>query len=139
MAEEDIVAALAASEMFGGLPPKRLRDIARAGREIGFPAGTELMFEGDAAGRFFLILSGEAEVSTRGRVRATLGVGGAVGETALLDGGPRSATVRAVTDVETFSLAHWNFRPFLQETDVLQSVITLLCRRLRQSQADTAQ
>ena len=138
MAEDDVIAALAASEMFGGLPPKRLRDIARAGREIAFPAGAELMLEGDAGGRFFLIISGEAEVSAGGRVRATLGAGGAVGETALLDGGPRSATVRAVNDIETFSLAHWNFRPFLEEHDVLQAVITLLCRRVRQAEAAAA-
>jgi CRP-like cAMP-binding protein len=44
-----------------------------------------------------------------------------------------------VSDVETFSLAHWNFRPFLQEPDVLQAVITLLCRRLRQAEADSSQ
>lgn len=132
---DDIISALEASEMFRGLPPKRLKQIRDAGREVAFPAGSALMDEGAEAGRFFLILDGTADVTSHGRSRATLGPGGAVGELALIDGGPRSATVRAVSDLRAFSLASWNFKPFLNEPDVLHALVSMLCRRLRGMEA----
>lgn len=131
----DALAALQAAEMFRDLPAKRLQTIREAGRELQFPAGSELVVEGEDAGRFFLVLDGTVEVTVRGKKRATLGPGGVVGEIALIDGGQRSATVTASTDVRTFSLASWNFRPFLNEPDVMHAVIGLLCRRLREAEA----
>ncbi len=131
---DEVLAALQATELFGDLPAKRVRMIRQAGRELRFPAGAELMVEGEEAGRFFLVLDGTVEVTVGGDKRATLGPGAAVGEIALIDGGPRSATVTASTEVRTFSLASWNFRPFLSEPDVMQAVISLLCRRLRHAQ-----
>ena len=136
MADDVITAALGSSELFKDLPAKQLKAIAKAGRVMTFPPGAELVFENDAAaGRFFLILEGTAEVTVQGESRATLGPGAAVGELALLDGGPRSATVTAVSELRTFSLASWNFRPFLREPDVLSAVIGMLCRRLRAADA----
>jgi CRP-like cAMP-binding protein len=131
---DEIITALQRSEMFRDLPPKQLRQIRDAGKEMSFAAGSDLMVEGEQAGRFFLILDGMSEVSVKGVSRATLGPGGAFGEIALLDGGPRSATVTAVTDIRTFSLASWNFRPFLNDPNVAQAVIGLLCRRLRSAE-----
>lgn len=134
---DEIISALEASEMFRDLPPKRLKQIRDAGREMTFTAGSALMDEGDEAGRFFLIVDGTAEVTAHGKSRATLGPGGAVGELALIDGGPRSATVTAVNDLRAFSLASWNFKPFLDEPDVLHAVVAMLCRRLRGSETTT--
>ncbi len=131
---EEIITALRSSEMFRDLQLKQIRQIRDAGKEMSFEAGSELVVEGDKAGRFFLILDGTAEVSVKGKRRATLEPGAAVGEIALLDDGPRSATVVAVTDVRTFSLASWNFRPFLNDPNVLQAVLGLLCRRLRNAE-----
>lgn len=128
---DEIIAALEASELFGGLPSKRLKAIRDAGREVSFPAGAELVGEGDDAGRFYLVLEGSADVQVHGASRATLQAGDVVGELALIDGGPRSATVTATSDLRAFSLASWNFKPFMSEPDVMQAVIALLCRRLR--------
>jgi CRP/FNR family cyclic AMP-dependent transcriptional regulator len=132
---DEIVSALQASEMFGELPPKRLKQIRGAGREVSFPAGASLVGEGDEAGRFFLILDGKADVTVHGKNRATLGPGGVVGELALIDGGTRSATVTATSDLRAFSLASWNFKPFLNEPDVLHALVNLLCRRLRSAES----
>lgn len=131
---DEIISALEASEMFGGLPPKRLKQIRDAGREVSFSAGSALVDEGDEAGRFYLILEGNADVTVHGESRATLGAGGAVGELALIDGGPRSATVTAASPLRAFSLASWNFKPFLNEPDVLHAVVAMLCRRLRSAE-----
>ena len=131
---DEIITALEDSEMFRDLPSKQLRKIRDAGKELSFTAGSELVVEGEGTGRFFLILAGSAEVTVNGKKRGTLGPGMSLGEIALLDGGPRSATVTAVTDVRTFSLASWNFRPFLSEESVMQAVIKLLCQRLRSAE-----
>lgn len=134
MLSDEIIAALQGSEMFRDLPLKQLRRIRDAGKELSFTVGSELVAEGEDAGRFFLILEGNTEVTVKGEKRATLEPGMAFGEIALLDGGPRSATVTAVTDVRTFSLTSWNFRPFLNEQSVTQAVVKLLCQRLRSAE-----
>jgi CRP/FNR family transcriptional regulator, cyclic AMP receptor protein len=134
----EIIVALQASELFGDLPQKQLKRIFDAGKEMTFPAGADVVAEGDDAGRFFLILDGTAEVLAHGVHRAELGPGDAMGEIALLDGGPRLATVKAVSDVRTFSLASWNFRTFLGEPEVMNAVIGVLCRRLRSAEASEA-
>jgi CRP-like cAMP-binding protein len=136
---DEIIAALQASELFRDLPHKQLKRICGAGKVMSFQAGAEVVAEGEGAGRFFLILDGTAEVSARGGHRTELGAGDAVGEVALLDGGTRTATVRASSDLRTFSLASWNFRPFLDEPEVMRAVIALLCRRLRSAQASVAE
>ena len=131
---DEIITALQDSEMFQDLPSKQLQRIRDAGKEISFTAGSELVVEGEETGRFFLILAGSAEVTVKGNKRGTLGPGASFGEIALLDGGPRSATVTAATDVRTFSLASWNFQPFLNEESVTHVVVRLLCKRLRSAE-----
>jgi CRP/FNR family transcriptional regulator, cyclic AMP receptor protein len=135
----EMIAALQASELFRDLPQKQLKRICDAGKEMSFQAGSEVVVEGEGAGRFFLILDGTAEVIAHGVHRAELGPGDAVGELALLDGGPRSATVKAIGDLRTFSLASWNFRTFLGEPEVMSAVINVLCRRLRSAGASDAE
>ena len=131
---EEIITALRNSEMFRNVSAKQLTRIRDAGKEISFKAGSELIVQGEEAGRFFLVLEGTTEVTVNGRKVATLGPGVAYGEVALLDGGLRSATVVALTDVRTFSLASWNFAGFLSEPSVMEAVIGLLCRRLRSAE-----
>jgi len=54
------------------------------------------------------------------------------GEISLIDGKPRSATVRAESDLTTASLVTWNFRPLLDEVPGLaQALLLVLCERLR--------
>ena len=135
----EIIAALQASELFRDLPQKQLKRICDAGKVMSFQAGAEVVAEGEGAGRFFLILDGTAEFFVHGVHRGELGPGDAVGEIALLDGGTRTATVRANSDLRTFSLASWNFRPFMGEPEVMRAVIGLLCRRLRSARASTVE
>jgi len=122
--------------LFAGVPEKQLRQIRDMAKEIPFSAGQELTGEGEDAGRFYLILDGEVDVTVHGQHRRTLGPGDTVGEYSLLDGGPRSATVVAKTPVRTLSLASWNFRPLLAEQPTLaEAILVELCRRLRETEA----
>jgi CRP-like cAMP-binding protein len=67
------------------------------------------MSEGDPGDRYYLIREGEAEVSIGGRVRSRIGKGAGFGELALLTGRPRSATVRAATDLVLAALGRREF------------------------------
>lgn len=81
--------------------------------------GEDFVRQGAAADRFYVIVSGECEVVREGgggrQVLARLGPGRFFGETGLLAGVPRTATVTAVTDTRTLTLNRANFRAALAE------------------------
>ena len=79
-----------------------------------FAAGDVIVRQGDPGTRFYVITAGEAEVLQRGRdgsehVVATLGPGRYFGEIALLRGARRTATVRALSDLNVVSLDRKDF------------------------------
>ena len=63
-----------------------------------------MSMEGTGGAAFFVIGSGEATVSSKGIELATRGPGNYFGEVALIDGGPRSATVTAAADLVCYEL-----------------------------------
>jgi CRP-like cAMP-binding protein len=92
--------------------------------------------EGAGAAGFFVIVEGNATVSVGGEVRATLGPGDYFGEVALIDEGPRSASITAATDILSYGLTAWEFKPFVEEhPQVAWAMLQTLARRLREAQA----
>jgi len=90
MAETALERELSTSIMRGGAKP-RLRRL-RAGRF--------LTKQGDPGDELFLVLDGVLSVDVDGRALAELGPGAVIGERALLEGGKRTSTVRALTPVK---------------------------------------
>ena len=78
-----------------------------------------MIVEGSGGAAFFLIDSGEASVSCKGVPLATFGPGDYFGEIALIDGGPRSATVTAATDLVCYGLTFWEFRPLIEKNGAI--------------------
>jgi CRP/FNR family cyclic AMP-dependent transcriptional regulator len=115
VAQNDIASKLAAVPMFSGCTRKELAIIARAAKEVSHREGTVIAREGERGIGLFLILDGQCSVSIGGKERSKLGPGSFFGEIALLDGGPRTATVSAVTDVRLLGLTEWVFRGLLAE------------------------
>lgn len=102
--------------LFENVEKKDLEAIARSFRERTFAAGDVIAEEGQSGIGFFVIESGTAK-ATHGDVQiGTLGAGSSFGEVALIDEGPRSASVVAETELKCWGLSAWEFRP-LAETN----------------------
>lgn len=91
--------------MLAPLPLPALEHLARALEPVEVPAGADVVVEGEPGDRFFVVESGRAEVLGADGAVAELGPGDSFGEIALLRQVPRTATVRATTDVVLRSLA----------------------------------
>lgn len=115
MATKDVVERLAQVPIFSGCSKKELQTIARAVRPIEHEAGTVIAQEGEPGAGLFVIDSGSADVTIGGRKVNHLEAGEFFGEMALLDGGPRTATVTAKTDITLFVLTEWVYRGLLSE------------------------
>jgi CRP/FNR family transcriptional regulator, cyclic AMP receptor protein len=126
---------LGAVDLFAGLSRKEVGKVLQFTRDYDYPAGKVVVREGEEGGRFFLIVSGTAIVTRRGRRIRKLGPGDSFGDIALLDGEPRSATVEAETDLSTLSLAMWHFRGALRENPgITLKLLLVLCKRLREAE-----
>jgi CRP-like cAMP-binding protein len=129
---DDLLDLLARVPLFEDLSKKELNAVLRSAEEVSHAQGKEVVKEGGGGAGFHLILDGQATVLQNGRVRRRMGPGEFFGEIALLDGGLRSATVRADTPVRTLSITAWNFKPLLVEHPAMaQKLLVELCRRLR--------
>lgn len=97
--------------MLAPLPLRVLERLARSAEVNPFVAGTTIFAEGDVGDRFYVIEDGEVAVSIGGEEVGRLVAGGCFGEIALLRDVPRTATVRALTDVACRSLSRDVFVP----------------------------
>ena len=115
MAHKDVVERLSRVPIFSGCSKKDLQTVARAIKPVQHGAGWVVATEGEPGVGLFIIDAGEARVSIGGKTINTLGPGDFFGEMALLDGGPRTATVTAKTDLSLFVLTEWVYRGLLTE------------------------
>lgn len=100
--------------LFSGLDDRELESLAEEFNERRFSAGDRIALEGEGGMMFFVVESGEASVEVQGKDVGKLGPGDAFGEIALIDRRPRTATVTAVSDLRTFGLPVFVFRPFVE-------------------------
>jgi CRP-like cAMP-binding protein len=118
--------------IFACLDDKERRRVADLGREARFAPGEDIVTEGHSAGPFFLLTEGDALVIVGGKERGKLGRGDFFGEMSLLDGRPRSATVRAIGDVRALSIGSWDFLALLERNwSMTHKLLTELAHRVR--------
>jgi pyruvate,water dikinase len=128
----DPEAALQRVGLFAEMDRKQARQIARLLKERHYAPGETVIMEGSGGAAFFLIDSGEVIVSAKGEERARLGPGDCFGELALIDGGPRSATVVASTELVCYGLTFWEFRPLVEANGSIGwKLLEALAKRLR--------
>jgi len=107
--DRDRLALLQGTPIFGPLSAVTLEALAERLLPVHFAAGNEIIREGDEGDRFYLVASGQVDVTAKGARVATLGPGEYVGEIALLHDVPRTATVTARTDVDLLGLERDDF------------------------------
>lgn len=126
------VAALQRVQLFADMDRRQSEQIARLLKLRPFSKGETVIMEGSGGAAFFLIDSGEVTVTAKGVHLATLGPGDYFGEVALIDGGPRSATVTAATDLVCYGLTFWEFRPLVERNGAIAwKLLQALAKRLR--------
>jgi pyruvate,water dikinase len=122
--------------LFSSLRPEDVAQVASLFKERRFAAGETVTKEGSGGAAFFLIQSGEATVSVHGQPRAGLKAGDHFGEIALIDGGARSATVTAATELVRHGLTYWDFRPLVQQNPAIAwGLLQSLAKMLRAAPA----
>lgn len=118
--------------LFAGCTEKQLQFIAGRADELDFEQGKVLCREGKSGGDFFVLLSGAAEVSADGRVLRTLREGDFFGEIAVLDNGPRSATITVLEPARALVLGPAQFRDILhQNAEIATKMLHVVVERLR--------
>ncbi len=133
MARTDATTVLKSVPLFQGLSRAELKEIAAEAREELFSPNQDIVQEGQSGGPFFCITEGRAEVLVDEKKVGDLGPGSYFGEMSLLEGGARSATIRATTHVKALAITSWNFMAILKENfEITKKVLAELSRRVRE-------
>jgi CRP-like cAMP-binding protein len=131
------VQALRRAPLFEDLSRKELVQLARASEDLEVAPGKVLCNEGEVGQEFFVIIDGKVEVTRKGKRVAMRGGGEFVGEIALLEETPRTATVTAKTPVRLFVLTRKDFRHLVNENpSVERKVLRALARRVVELSGD---
>jgi CRP-like cAMP-binding protein len=131
MEESEIAKLLSSVPLFTQIEHHELELVAARMKEVHFEPGRVIAKQGDSGVGFHLIVDGEAEVSGEGVPRHSMGAGGYFGEIGLIDGGVRSATVTASSDLTTLALVSWDFQPLLDNPVFAKGLLMGLCRLVR--------
>jgi CRP-like cAMP-binding protein len=121
---------------FAELPTAPLKPVAQAAEVLRFGAGEVILRQGEPGDAVYALLEGMAEVwleeaSHRPVLLRTMRSGQLFGETAVLYHGPRSATIKAKTDVMTLKLPGPVFLELLQSRpEVTVRIAVILAQRL---------
>ena len=118
--------------LFSDLSAKELMSLSRLMDEIDLKPGTVIIREGNTGGEFFIVIEGTIEVKRKGRRLARLGPGDYLGEIALIDHGPRTATAMVETDARLLVLASREFHSMLASDPRIENkILRTLAARVR--------
>ena len=119
--------------LFAGMTDRSIDTIAQLASETSLPAGTVLAREGEAGSSFVVIRAGTAAVEQAGAALRQLGPGDYFGEIALIDGGVRTATVRAIEPIDAVVVERDGFERLMREFPAIRiELLGALTQRLRQ-------
>ena len=121
--------------LFSSLGKKELQTLANSMKERIFDPGDTISKEGQSGVGFFIIEDGEASVTVGGDELRTLGSGDYFGEVALIDDGARTATITAKTELKTYGITSWEFRPLIeQNAELAWKMLQTMAKRLRDAE-----
>lgn len=107
--KSDQLAALRAVPLFSSMSDRDLKAVLAGCREELYSDGQAIVVEGTPGGPFFLLTEGQAKLMLNGKAKKTFGPGSYFGEIAMIDKGPRTATIVASGNVKALAIASWDF------------------------------
>ena len=111
----ELVGILEGLPLFARLTKRQLKAVAKVSSDVRYEPGTVILKELDSGQHLVIMSLGTAKVVHGGRVLATVGPGDVIGEMAIIDGEPRSATVTADSVVEGIAIYRTAFLRLLEE------------------------
>jgi CRP/FNR family cyclic AMP-dependent transcriptional regulator len=121
--------------LFADLDRRELQGLANTMKERTFQPGSTIATEGQSGVGFFVIAEGTANVSRGGESLATLGPGDYFGEIALIDDGLRTASVTADSQLKTYGMTSWEFRPLVESNaSIAWKLLKTMAARLREAE-----
>jgi len=125
--------------LFSGVSEAGLEELGAIADEIDVRPGTILTREGYREGVFFVIVSGTVRIERGGRTINTLGPGEFLGEIALLDGGPRTATATTESPCRLLSMTYQMFHELLDASPSIRTaILATVGERLRALDRESA-
>lgn len=125
---DDYYDLLSGVELFADLDRRSIRLIGSITTSIDRPAGTVLIEEGRPGLEAFVVVDGEASVTVDGHEVGVVGPGQIVGEGALLDNRPRTATVTALTPLRVLVLSRAEFNTLVDRVPAVTDRILATVR-----------
>lgn len=119
-------------DLFADTPDEILGEIAALLKEIEVPAGATIFAQGEQGDSMYIIVEGVVEALDGDHVFTQMGERQVFGEMALLDGEPRTATIRATQPTRLLRLDQEPFYELMEDRlEIARGVIHILLRRLR--------
>ncbi len=118
--------------LFAGLDRKELDVLSKLIKEQSYTAGSTIVKAGAGGHGLYIIKEGNIAVIRDGQKVASMGPGQFFGEIAVLDGGPRTADVRAESDTVCLTLVSWEVKPLLMDNaSITYKMLLEMVKRLR--------
>lgn len=118
--------------LFSHLGRRETERLSMLADELDVPDGQVLTRQGASGGEFFIVLAGQVAIEKDGERIATMNPGDFLGEIALIDGRPRTATARAEGDARLLVVGRTPFHELMDEfPEVRVSVLQALAERVR--------
>lgn len=137
MARDEKLDLLQRIPIFSGFDRRRMERLGMLADEVMVPAGKVLMRQGDSGSDMMVVVRGSVAVERDGNRLNTLGVGDFFGEIALVDGGPRTATVTTLEPTTLLVITHRDFHAMMDEfPEVAEQVLNALANRVRHLEPD---
>jgi CRP-like cAMP-binding protein len=136
---DDKLQVLRAVPLFADLDERSLQAVAILAREVTARAGEALMLEGEPGDEFYVIVDGTVRIEKGGRAIRSMTAGGFLGEIALVDRRPRSATATCVTDVRLLEIRSHEFERLMDTLPAVHRRIrSAIDRRARATEGPSA-
>ena len=137
MARDEKLDLLHGIPLFSGLDKRQLLRLGQLTDEVDVADGRTLMRQGERGDELFIVIEGNLRVERDGQVIAHRGAGDFLGEIALVDEGPRSATVIADGPARLLVVGHRAFHTLMDEFPEIQVIVLReLARRVRHLESD---